>query len=177
MDELPAQRGIDIWSISRKDATFPVVNRGSVDRVTHFRLFPPSWLHSSKVKPSNPSVCKATALSDTHAGQTQHHCGGVTGKHIAWLPLQHRSAHSPAPQFHLRFPAQSCSPGRTSRRTAAEELRVKKIKRQNNSLESETIYRAVGSQQDMYSPILIFLLDLRTALTQPANTRRPLHVH
>lgn len=136
MDELPAQRGNGIWIISRKEAMFPVVNTGGVDRVTHFRLFPPSWLHSSKVKPSNPSVCKATALLDTHAGQTHRHCRGVAGKHIAWLPSQHRSAHSPALQFHPRFPARSCSPGRTSRRTAAEALRVKKIKRPNNRVSS-----------------------------------------
>lgn len=39
---------------------------------THFRLLPPSWLHSSRVNPSKPSVWKTTGSlhTQTHTPQT-----------------------------------------------------------------------------------------------------------
>lgn len=67
------------------DEPAPCVTRGRVRRSadgdlnlllagrTHLRLLPPSWLHSSKVKPSKPSVCMATLRTHTHTHVSHLH--------------------------------------------------------------------------------------------------------
>ena len=99
----------------------------------HLLLFPPSWLHSSNVKPSNFSVCcgkrgtMPSPIQWTQGRCTVHDasCCGTGPSNT--LPLQRPLAHWPALQSHLHSPEHSCSPCMTNRQTAAEGLRRKRI--------------------------------------------------
>lgn len=54
-----------LWTLRLRQTSDDQSDR-CVDRITHFLLLPPSWLHISNVKPSKPSVCTGTASLDKH---------------------------------------------------------------------------------------------------------------
>lgn len=145
------------------------------NRITHFLLLPPSWLHNSKVKPSKPSVCKTTVFTLISHWINQKKQGfiGIKDINATCLLLQHPPAQFPTRQFHPHFQILPCSPGRTSHQIRAEALMVKKRKWTNLNPHNQTRV-PVGSKVGIHSPILTFLLDLRTALTQPEKNQKTL---
>lgn len=159
---------LDYWLTSDK-AKLVI---GACNRITHFLLLPPSWLHNSKVKPSKPSVCKTTVFTlISHRINQKQGFIGIKDTNATYLLLQHPPAQFPTHQFHPHFQILPCSPGRTSHQIRAEALMVKKRKWTNLNPHNQT-WVPVGSKVGIHSPILTFLLDLRTALTQPEKIKR-----